>query len=176
MKEKALDINRVYWYSLPFIVLGSPIAIVLYQICYGTSYREALYSNPLLLLYFMLAMIGMVISHELIHGLFFALYADSNFKKIKLGILWKFLTPYCHCEEAIKAKQYGIVLLMPTILLGLMPLLIGFVISNFFVFSLGIMMILGGIGDIMAFRMVQKVSADTLVMDHPNKVGFYYKE
>lgn len=176
MKEKSVDINRVYWYSLPVIVLGSPIAVILYQLCYGTNYREILYDSPSLLLLFMLSIVGMVLLHELIHGLFFALYAESGFKRIKFGIMWKYLAPYCHCEETIKAKQYGIVLLMPTILLGLIPLLIGFIMGNLFIYLLGLMMIFGGIGDIMAFRLVQKVSADTLVIDHSSKVGFYYKE
>lgn len=176
MKEKIVDINRVYLYSLPIIVLGTPIAIILYQVCNGTSYREALSENPFLLLFFMLSFVGMVLLHELIHGLFFALYAENGFKRIKFGIMWKYLAPYCHCEEAIKAWQYGIVLLMPTILLGLIPLLVGFVASNFFVYLLGIMLILGGIGDIMAFRLVRKVPTETLVIDHSSAVGFYYKE
>lgn len=37
------------------------------------------------------------------------------------------------------------------------------------------MMICAGIGDILAFKLVQEVSSDTLVIDHPNKVGFLYE-
>lgn len=65
---------------------------------------------------------------------------------------------------------------MPTILLGLIPLLTGFIMGNFFIYSLGVMMTIGGLGDIIAFGLLQKVSADTLVIDHSSKVGFYYKE
>lgn len=176
MKEKTIDINRVNLYSVPSIVLGAPIAIILYQVCYGTSYREVLYNRPSLILLFMLSILGMAVLHELIHGLFFALYAESGFKRIKYGIIWKHLAPYCHCEEAIKAWQYSIVLLMPTIILGLIPLSAGFIMGNFFIYSLGVMMTIGGLGDIIAFGLLQKVSANTLVIDHSSKVGFYYKE
>ena len=175
MKEKVVDINRVYWYSLPIIVFGSPVAILIYQVCHGTGYKEVLYNNPSLLMFFVLSLIEMIVLHELIHGLFFALYAKNGFKRVKFGVMWKYLAPYCHCEEAIKAKQYGIVLLMPTILLGAIPFIVGFIISNMFIYFLGLMMIFGGIGDMIAFGLIKKVSAHTQVIDHSSKVGFFYE-
>ena len=156
MKEKVVDINRVYWYSLPIMALGGPLAIILYQACHGGSYKEILYNNPYLLLFFMFAITGMVILHELIHGLFFALYAENGFKKVKFGIMWKHLAPYCHCEDTLKAKQYGIVLLIPTIILGIISFVVGFATSNLFIYLLGLLMIFGGIGDIIAFSLVKK--------------------
>lgn len=175
MKEKSISINKVYLYSLLPILIGTPAIIIAYQAIYGTQYREILYQNPTLLIYFIVSIPILIILHELIHGLFFALYAESRFKRIKFGIIWKHLTPYCHCEEAIKAKHYGIVLLMPTLLLGVLPFLFGFIIGNFFVVFIGIMMIWSGIGDILAFKLVKEVPSDTLVIDHTDKVGFYYE-
>ena len=42
MKEKSVDINRIYWYSLPIMMLGGPLAIILYQACHGTNYKKVL--------------------------------------------------------------------------------------------------------------------------------------
>lgn len=176
MKEKSININRVYLYSLLPIIIGTPAIITAYQLCYGTTYRETLYQNPALLLYFILLYPILIILHELIHGVFFALYTKSGFKRIKFGIIWKHFTPYCHCEEAIKAKHYGIALLMPTLLLGILPFFIGFIGESFFAVLIGVMMIWSGMGDIMAFKLVQEVSSNTLVIDHPNKVGFLYEK
>lgn len=175
MKEKIINVNRVYWYSLLFLVLGIPAAILLYKVCYGTSYKETL-SNPYWLLFF-IALIGVLIFlHELIHALCFAFYAENGFKNIRFGFNRKYLAPYCHCKEEIKAWQYGVVLLGPTILLGVIPLLLGFLISNFTLYFLGIILTVGGAGDIAVFRLVQQITKNASVIDHPNEVGFYYKE
>lgn len=176
MKEKAVDIRKVNLYSIPFILICIPISIIAYKWCHGTGYRETLYHNPSLFVYFILLILILIVLHELIHGLFFALYAKSKFKKVSFGIMWKHFAPYCHCEEAIKAKHYGVVLLMPTILLGFAPFLWGFIIGNFFAFFVGMMMIMAGIGDFIAFALILKVQGDVLVIDHPNKVGFCYED
>ncbi len=175
MKEKSIDINRVYWLSLPWVILGAPLIVLLYKVCHGANYKEILYQNPFILLYFILALVVMVFVHELIHGLCFALYAKKGIKNVQLGMMWKTLTPYCHCKEPLKVWQYGVALLMPTIVLGIIPLLIGFVAGHFFVFLFGLILLMGGIGDIIAFKMLRSVPAGALVIDHPDKVGFYYE-
>ena len=47
---------------------------------------------------FILVIVGIVV-HELIHGLTWACYAKSGWKSISFGVMWKLLTPYCHCDE-----------------------------------------------------------------------------
>lgn len=86
MKEKSISINKVYLYSLLPILIGTPAIIIAYQAIYGTEYREILYQNPTLLIYFIVSIPILIILHELIHGLFFALYAESRFERIKFGV------------------------------------------------------------------------------------------
>ena len=50
----------------------------------------------------LIILISGIIIHELIHGVFFAFFAKNGFRSIKFGILWKMLTPYCHCKEPLK--------------------------------------------------------------------------
>ena len=49
---------------------------------------------------FILVIVGIVV-HELIHGLTWACYAKSGWKSISFGVMWKLLTPYCHCDQVI---------------------------------------------------------------------------
>lgn len=42
-----------------------------------------------------------IVFHELIHGIVWARYAKNGFKSNKFGILWKMMTPYCHCKESL---------------------------------------------------------------------------
>jgi hypothetical protein len=44
-------------------------------------------------------------------------YTKDGFKSIRFGVLWKFLTPYCHCK-ALLVKHY-IIGDLPAIVLGL---------------------------------------------------------
>lgn len=100
----------------------------------------------------------------------------KRFKRIRFGIMWSHLAPYCHCEDAITAKQYRIVLLMPTLLLGLLPMLTGLIVGNFLVFFAGVMLVWEGIGDIIAYSLTRKVPDSALLIDHPKEVGFYYND
>lgn len=176
MKEKVIDINKVYLFSLPCIIIGTPLLIIAYRYFHGTEYRETLIENPYSLNSLMFVTFSFILLHELIHGICFAVFAKKRFKSIRFGIMWSHLAPYCHCEDAITAKQYRIVLLMPTLLLGFLPMLTGLIVGNFLVFFAGVMLVWGGVGDITAYFLTKKVSGDTLIVDHPNKVGFYYTE
>lgn len=176
MKEVVININRVNLYSLPCIIIGTPFFIIIYRYFHGTGFHDVLKENPYLLLVLVLVIFGFVFLHELIHGLFFSLYAKRGIKSIKFGIMWSKFAPYCHCDDAITAKQYRIVLLMPTLLLGFLPALTGFLIGNFIVFFSGVMLIWGGLGDIIAYYLTKKVPDNALLIDHPKEVGFYYDD
>ena len=112
--------------------------------------------------------------HELIHGLCFAKFAKSGCKAIKFGIMWKSLAPYCHCKEFVVVWQYRVVVLMPTVILGFIPVIIGFALSNFMLVLVSAVMIVAGIGDFMTLWMCRDLDKNSLIMDHPNQVGFYY--
>ncbi len=126
-------------------------------------------------LFFVLYLIAIVL-HELIHGVFFARYAKNGFRSVKFGVMWQFLAPYCHCKEPIQANHYRITLLMPTILLGFLPLLIGILLGNYILILLACLMILGGSGDFALWWIVRKLPSKTVVYDHPSKIGFFYED
>ncbi len=123
---------------------------------------------------FLIGLVVMVVVHELIHGLFFGLFAENHFHSISFGIIWKFLTPYCTCSETLKRRPYVIATLMPTLLVGLLPLAVGIGIGSFWLTLLGAAMTLSGGGDILIWIHVLRShpTEQALLVDHPYECGF----
>lgn len=84
MKEVVVSINKVNLYSLPCIIIGTPLFIIVYKYFHGTGLREILESNPYLLMVLVLLIFGMVILHELIHGVFFLFMQKEGLKALSL--------------------------------------------------------------------------------------------
>ena len=94
-------------------------------------------------------------------------------KSIKFGILWKTLTPYCHCKEPLKTKQYIVALLAPLLILGIIPAVISLMIGNLFLLILGIIFSATAAGDIMIYLLIRKENPEDYVQDHPSEAGYY---
>jgi len=122
--------------------------------------------------YFLLVLIVGIIIHELLHGLTWAYFAPSRLKSIKYGVKWKYLTPYCHCKEPLKVKHYKLGAVMPLIVLGIIPSIIGLIIGNGYFLFLGAIFSVGAGGDIIGLFMLRKLDNNAYVSDHPDKLGF----
>lgn len=114
-----------------------------------------------------------IIAHELIHGITWARYTEKGFKSIKFGVIWKMLTPYCHCKEPLKVKQYIIGAIAPAILLGILPSFISIIIGHSGLLAFGIFFTASAAGDILMINLIRKENKDDLVQDHPSEVGCY---
>ena len=119
------------------------------------------------------AMIGGIIVHELIHGITWAIYAERGFKSIKFGILWKMLTPYCHCKEPLKVKHYITGAIMPGIIVGIIPAVIAIITGNLGLLIFGIFFTMAASGDIMIINLLKNENKNDLVLDHPSEAGCY---
>lgn len=73
-------------------------------------------------------------------------------------------------------NQYRIAALMPMILLGIIPISIGFIIQSYTVLSFGCVMVVAATGDLTVFWMLRKISSNVLIIDHPDKIGFSIQE
>jgi hypothetical protein len=114
-----------------------------------------------------------IIVHELIHGITWAMYAKNGFKSIKFGVLWKALTPYCHCSEPLKVKHYITGGIMPAIILGFLPFIYSLFTGNVLWLFFGIFFTMAAIGDFLIVNLVRKENMNSLVLDHPSEVGCY---
>jgi hypothetical protein len=76
------------------------------------------------------------ILHELLHAIGFLIFGKVNWSDIAFGVKWKSLTPYGYCKIPVKAIVYIIALILPTIILGVIPLTISLLIkAKYFVRS-----------------------------------------
>ncbi len=80
MKEKVIDINKVYLFSLPCIIIGTPLLIITYRYFHDTEYRETLIENPYSLISLILVTFSFILLHELIHGICFAVFSKKDLR------------------------------------------------------------------------------------------------
>lgn len=132
------------------------------------------YLNPILIFTIIICTLTIgIILHELIHGITWAKFTKDGFKSIKFGVLWKFLTPYCHCKEPLLVKHYIIGGIMPAIILGVLPVIISYITGNILFLIFGFFFTIAAFGDfIIVFRII-KENKNNLVLDHPSEVGCY---
>ena len=114
-----------------------------------------------------------IIIHELIHGVTWARYTDNGFKSIKFGVLWKMLTPYCHCKEPLRVNHYVMGAIAPAIILGFIPSVISIIIGNFGLLIFGLLFTVVAAGDFLIINLLRKENKDDFVEDHPSEAGCY---
>lgn len=114
-----------------------------------------------------------IVLHELIHGIFWSIYAKNGWKSIKFGIMKEHFTPYCHCKEPLKVKHYIIGAVMPLIILGIIPGVVAWFNGNWPLLLFGFFFTISAIGDMMIINLVRKLDKDTYVQDHPSEAGYY---
>ncbi len=124
------------------------------------------------LIFFFIFIFGIII-HELIHGITWARYTEKGFKSIKFGVMWKMLTPYCHCKEPLNVKQYIIGAIMPAIILGILPSIIAIITGHLGLIIFGIFFTISAAGDLLMINLIRKENMNDLVQDHSSEVGCY---
>ena len=118
-------------------------------------------------------MIGGIVVHELIHGITWARYTKKGFRSIKFGILWKMLTPYCHCKEPLRLREYVTGAMAPGIVVGILPAIIAIIIGSVPLLLFGIFFTMAASGDVMIINLLRNEKRDDLVLDHPSEAGCY---
>ena len=179
-KKEKVTIN-VYWANIFVILLLIPTILI-----FGVPYY-LIWKNEILfqvkdifiryhvwsaLITFLVLIFG-IIAHELIHGIVWAKFTKNGFKSIKFGIMWKMITPYCHCKEPLKIQQCMLGAIMPAIILGFIPAILSIVVGNIALLAFGIIFIVSAGGDFCVIYTLRNEKKDTLIEDHPSEVGYY---
>ncbi len=119
-------------------------------------------------------MLLMIVVHELIHGLTWAYFTEHHFKDIEFGFMKQYLTPYCACCTPLTKNQYIIGALMPMIVLGIIPMIIGILAGSLPILLLGIIMTDAASGDILIVWNILRYRSDAasiVYIDHPTQAG-----
>lgn len=162
------------------IVVTLPFVAVMAYLWYVVTNGKFQMFTVIEFVVFYVLIIGLMVLHELIHGFTWGIFAKNHWKDIEFGIIWKMLTPYCTCKDALTKLQYIIGSLMPALILGFGLGLVSIITGNLLLFVLAEFMIVGGGGDflivgkLLMFRTKHK---DCIYMDHPTECGLvaFYK-
>ena len=172
-EKKTIDMIQASKLALNLFVISLFVFGIIFYMVWQPEFN---FSFSSLIQFILLFIIGIVV-HELIHGIVFALYAERGLKSISFGILWEYLTPYCHCSEPIKLKGYIIGALMPGILIGIIPAIVSLFNGSMMLLILGVFFISAAGGDFLIVWMLRKENADSYVLDHPSEPGcFIYRK
>lgn len=181
-KKEKLTINLM-WANIFGLLILIPIVLIFglpYYLLYNKEIDFKNIMDGLVLqdiayggLYVFGAIILGIVVHELIHGITWARFAKNGFKSIKFGVLWKMLTPYCHCKEPLNVSQYMIGAIMPAIILGFIPSILAIFIGNLGLLIFGMFFTLAAGGDFLIINLIRKENKDDLVQDHPSEAGCY---
>ena len=122
----------------------------------------------------LVSLVVLIIVHELIHGLCWSFFTPHRFGDIAFGFMKTTLTPYCTCSVPLKKYQHIFGAVMPLILLGIIPMIVGIATGNTNVLFLGIIMADGAAGDILVIWRIlsyKSKAKETIYMDHPTQAG-----
>ena len=170
---KDLTMGLVYA-NVMALIFGTLILFVLGSFFLIYSPAEGWELNIKIYLIWLISYIVLIPVHELIHGIFWAIFAKTHWKSISCGFIKEYMTPYCSCAEALDRKGYVIGALMPTILLGILPCVIAIFNGSFVLFLVGIIMIYSGGGDLtIIFNLLsdREKAKEKLYVDHPCQAG-----
>lgn len=160
--------------NMQALALGLPIVVVL-GFGFFALHREVSLSFGFLdAMLVLVAFFALTVVHELIHGLVWGAFAKRGWKSVSFGVIWQYLTPYCTCSEPLPRRAYLIGVLAPTVVLGLLPVLVSYATGSPMWFGIGALMILGGGGDMaIALKLLRfKPEGDeVLYLDHPYECG-----
>jgi hypothetical protein len=113
-----------------------------------------------------------VIFHELIHGAVFALYAPHGFNSVTFGVNLKMGALYCHCRDPLKVRHYRRAGIAPMIILGVIPLILALITGVTWIKTFGLLLTIGGFGDLLIYIKLLKLDPNLVIRDHPEKLGF----
>lgn len=165
--EVLLDPKRMNQQAMIYSVVIVLVSVALYYSIWGFTWNLSLI---VFLKFSLYNFIGIII-HELIHAIAFICIGKAKRSDVKFGFIFKSMTPFAHCKVPLSMRAYKISILLPVILTGIIPLIIGLFINSLLTVFVAAVLIAGGIGDWMMYRKLRPFTNNAIVSDHPSEIG-----
>lgn len=172
LSKKTISIAKANLLSFLIIPILS-VPFYIYQNYWSTPPLKEVFNDQSTIFLFALLLVISVLIHELIHAFFFGVFSSTGFKDVKIGFIWKKLTPFAHCSKPIDVYQYQIALIMPALLIGIVPIVLSIFFGNYLMFIYGCFLTIAAGGDFVLLLLSLKVSHNQMLLDHPSECGFY---
>jgi hypothetical protein len=171
MNERVVDLSvpieklPAWVWILSLVLLVAPL--VPYGLVYGGEYvRQTFEPLPLLL-----ACIVLIVLHEAVHGIGWKVAGRLPWSAISFGFQWKTASPYCHASVPMLVNPYRIGAVLPLIITGILPYVVGFVAGNTTLTVAGTFLISAAVGDIYVLWTLRDVPPTAKVQDHEKNAG-----
>ena len=169
--ELTISIVKANIFAIGLMVAALVIGLVLFFLANDPDSVTIRRVNPLL---WILAFAVLIVAHELIHGVSWAIFTEHHFGDIAFGFMKQYLTPYCACAVPLSKGQYIFGALMPLLLVGIVPMIVGILSGSFFWLLIGAALVAGAGGDIQIVGNILRYKSeadDILYIDHPTQAG-----
>ena len=107
----------------------------------------------------------------MLHAVGFWLVGRAPLNQIRFGFSWAGLAPFAHCGVPLRASAYRLTVLLPGLVLGIIPGLLGVAIQLPLLVMWSTLMLLAAGGDAAVLWAVRQVPGSRWVQDHPRKPG-----
>lgn len=118
---------------------------------------------------FLLVLVVSIGIHEVLHGVGFTLVGGVPWREMRFG--FKGLVVYAHCRVPMVASAYRVSVVLPGVVLGVLPGLIGLAGGNGWLTVYGTLMSIAALGDLVVLWLIRSVAGDAWVQDHPSAPG-----
>lgn len=169
--DLSISMPRATVYTLVISVPLVALLVVLYAAFPSKAPSGIQVFGALDILLFVLALVTGVFLHEAIHALGWSWFGHVSRRSIEFGFQIQTLTPYAHATQAMAASGYRAGTVLPAILLGLIPFVVGTVLQSPGIALFGIVMTFAAGGDLLVLWLMRNVNARALVQDHPSRAG-----
>ncbi len=122
-------------------------------------------------LLFLVVLVAGILTHEAIHGLAWAFFGRLPLRRIRFGFQASTLTPYAHALDPLPARAYRLGAVLPALLLGGLPFLVGTIVGSPSLALFGMIFVFAAGGDLLVLWLIRAVDARALVQDHPSRAG-----
>ena len=164
----------IFWANVVAVVAFFLLFVTLVPL-YHLVYPEGDFSvSGVWFFVYLVALIALIVVHELIHGLTWSRFVPGGFTDIEFGIMRDSLTPYCTCKTPLRKEAYVTGTLAPLVVLGIIPIAVAFCIGSVALLFVGIFMADGAVGDVMIVVKLlfhKSQTDDVLIFDHPTEAG-----
>jgi len=178
-KLEKISVLKANLYGIVLFFVLAVVSFGAFYLIYGKEYFNTAFIKvfyfegfPGLLFFFGVYFVTIFV-HEFIHGFFWHFPCEKKWGSIDFGFNPKNVTPYCHCREALTVSRYFLGCIAPTVILGVVPIILGLVFKILFLITIGVIGVVGGIGDMMVIFTLLK-HRDCSLFDHPYEVGYAY--
>jgi hypothetical protein len=144
---------------------------------YGVVYGfDGFLPSPLSVALVAVGMAVLLVGHEALHAIGWLVFGRLSRQAVSFGLDRKTLSPYTHVSTPMPAAAYRAGALLPGVVTGLLPAVIGILLRSGPLTLIGAALLSGAVGDLMVLWVIRQVPGDRLVIDHPSRAGCWVQE